>query len=144
MSESDSSEFEPNSGYRELLRNIIDSEASDDDVTEAFNTNTQGLNQSFESLADNDSDDNPQPSPSKRRKLDNEEVYKGKDIDVVINRRSHRQEKRFGLLVRKKHLEKNMYKRRQKDSIHGPIACNAAALPLFQYIPPKYVTPISG
>ena len=95
-------EFNPSEAYLRRLRNIID-DSSDEDINESFSRNTANLGTHFLSIADDSSDyDAPQPS---RRRLDEEElkneetIHRGKDIDVIIKRQNHKQERKFGLMV---------------------------------------------
>ena len=95
-------EFKPNEAYLRRLRNIID-DSSDQDINESFSKNTANLGTHFVDIAeDTVDDDEPQPSP---RRLDEEElkneetIHRGKDIDVIIKRPNHKQERKFGLMV---------------------------------------------
>ena len=106
MSDTDDSnaEFRPSSSYIQHLQSVLDSD-SDDDIISKFKANTANLNQKFLNIATDSVEDGPMPS--KRRRLDTEQLknektfHKGKDIDVIIKRQTHRQERRFDLLVSK-------------------------------------------
>ena len=99
-------EFNPSEAYLRRLRNIID-DSSDEDINESFSRNTANLGTHFLSIADDtvdDSSDYDAPQPSRRRldeeELKNEEtIHRGKDIDVIIKRQNHKQERKFGLMV---------------------------------------------
>ena len=94
-------EFNPSEAYLRRLRNIID-DSSDEDINESFSRNTANLGTHFVSIADDTVDDAPQPSRSRldEEELKNEEtMHRGKDIDVIIKRQNHKQERKFGLMV---------------------------------------------